>query len=56
MERLVLKFRFGHMIPAAVEARRTRRGPRYEFYQVVPTNIMFGDCRAGHKRFYQGGR
>ncbi len=45
------KFRFGHIDPAAVEARRARRGPGYEFYQIVPTNIMLVTAVLGIKDF-----
>jgi maleate cis-trans isomerase len=51
MERLIPKFRFGHIDPAAVEARRARRGPGYEFYQVVPTNIMLVTAVLGIRDF-----
>ena len=51
MERLMPKFRFGHIDPAAVEARRARRGPGYEFYQIVPTNIMLVTAVLGIKDF-----
>ena len=51
MERLIPKFRFGHIDPAAVEARRARRGPGYEFYQIVPTNIMLVTAVLGIKDF-----
>jgi hypothetical protein len=49
MERLIPKFRFGHIDPAAVEARRARRGPGYEFYQIAPTNIMLVSAVLGIK-------
>ena len=51
MDRLIPKFRFGHIDPAAVEARRARRGPGYEFYQIVPTNIMLVTAVLGIKDF-----
>src|SRR5689334_16499617 len=51
MEKLMPKFRFGHIDPAAVEARRARRGPGYEFYQIVPTNIMLVTAVLGIKDF-----
>jgi maleate cis-trans isomerase len=51
MERLIPKFRFGHIDPAAVEARRARRGPGYEFYQIVPTNIMLVTAVLGIRDF-----
>jgi maleate isomerase len=51
MERLIPKFRFGHIDPAAVEARRARCGPGYEFYQIVPTNIMLVTAVLGIKDF-----
>jgi maleate cis-trans isomerase len=51
MERLMPRFRFGHIDPAAVEARRARRGPGYEFYQIVPTNIMLVTTVLGIKDF-----
>ena len=51
METLIPKFRFGHIDPAAVEARRARRGPGYEFYQIVPTNIMLVTVVLGIKDF-----
>ena len=51
MEKLISKFRFGHIDPAAVEARRARRGPGYEFYQLVPTNIMLVTAVLGIKDF-----
>ena len=51
MERLIPKFRFGHIDPAAVEARRARRGPGYEFYQIVPTNIMLVTTVLGIRDF-----
>jgi hypothetical protein len=51
MERLIPQFRFGHIDPAAVEARRARRGPGYEFYQIVPTNIMLVTAVLGIKDF-----
>jgi hypothetical protein len=49
MERLIPKFRFGHIDPAAVEARRARRGPGYEFYEIAPTNIMLVSAVLGIK-------
>src|SRR5262245_29970412 len=51
MNTLIPKFRFGHIDPAAVEARRARRGPGYEFYQLVPTNIMLVTAVLGIKDF-----
>jgi hypothetical protein len=45
------RLRFGHIDPAAVEARRARRGPGYEFYQIVPTNIMLVTAVLGIKDF-----
>ena len=51
MKNLIPKFRFGHIDPAAVEARKARRGPGYEFYQIVPTNIMLVTAVLGIKDF-----
>jgi len=45
------KFRFGHIDPAAVDARRARRGPGYEFYQIAPTNIMLVTTVLGIRDF-----
>jgi maleate cis-trans isomerase len=51
MKTLIPKFRFGHIDPAAVEARRARRGPGYEFYQIVPNDIMLVTAVLGIKDF-----
>jgi maleate cis-trans isomerase len=51
MKSLIPKFRFGHIEPAAAEARKARRGPGYEFYQIVPTNIMMVTSILGIKDF-----
>src|SRR6185369_14670492 len=51
MKSLIPKFRFGHIEPAAAEARKARRGPAYEFYQIVPTNIMMVTSILGIKDF-----
>jgi maleate cis-trans isomerase len=51
VDRLIPRFRFGHIDPAAVEARRARRGPGYEFYQIVPTDIMLITAVLGIKDF-----
>ena len=52
MERLMPRFRFGHIDPAAVEARRARRGPGYEFYSDRPDQYHVGDYGSGHKGLY----
>ena len=51
MNPLMPRFRFGHIDPAATEARRARRGPGYEFYQIAPTDIMLVTAVLGIRDF-----
>lgn len=51
VNKLIPRFRFGHIDPAATDARRARRGPGYEFYQVAPTDIMLVTAVLGIRDF-----
>jgi maleate cis-trans isomerase len=54
VERLLPKFRYGDIAPRGRSGREVMRGMGYDFYQIVPTNVMVFTTVMGLSEFDRG--